>query len=49
VPPEQYAAIVHEAAGVVAGSSISVGQAAIDKDLKLGFDRVSAEYPWSDR
>ncbi|MEC3974288.1 hypothetical protein [Amycolatopsis sp. H20-H5] len=55
VAPNQYAAIVHavagvlDAAGVVAGSSISVDHYATDEDLNHGFDRFSAEYPWSDR
>jgi len=54
VPPARYAAIVHavagvlDAAGVVAGSSISVDPAARDEDLNEGYDRFSVHYPWSD-
>ncbi|WP_410677301.1 hypothetical protein [Amycolatopsis sp. cmx-4-68] len=54
VPPTRYAAIVHavagvlDAAGVVAGSSISVDHAARDEGLNDGYDRFSAHYPWGD-
>lgn len=54
VPPGRYAAIVHavagvlDAAGMVAGSSIFVDEAARDEDLNAAFDDFSALYPWSD-
>jgi len=50
----QYAAIVHavagvlDAAGLVSRSSIAVDPVT-DHELNHGFDRFSADYPWSDR
>jgi hypothetical protein len=54
LPAIQYAAIVHavagvlDAAGLVSRSSIAVDPGT-DHELNHGFDRFSADYPWSGR